>query len=66
VVDGETGLVVARPDDPGCVAAALRELLADPVRARRMGAAGRARVVASFDYDVLASRLAHTLEEVAG
>jgi phosphatidylinositol alpha-1,6-mannosyltransferase len=66
VIDGETGLVVARPEDPGCVAAALRELLADPERATRMGAAGRARVVASFDYDVLASRLAHTLEEVAG
>jgi phosphatidylinositol alpha-1,6-mannosyltransferase len=66
VVHGETGLVVARPDDPGCVAEALRELLADPARARRMGAAGRARVVASFDYDALASRLADTLEEVAG
>ena len=34
--------------------------------AKRMGAAGRARVVASFDYDALASRLADTLEEVAG
>jgi phosphatidyl-myo-inositol dimannoside synthase len=66
VVHGETGLVVAHPDDPGCVAEALRELLADPKRAKRMGAAGRARVVASFDYDALASRLALTLEEVAG
>jgi phosphatidyl-myo-inositol dimannoside synthase len=66
VVHGETGLVVARPDDPGCVAQALRELLSDPALAKRMGAAGRARVVASFDYDALASRLADTLEEVAG
>jgi glycosyltransferase involved in cell wall biosynthesis len=66
VVEGETGLVVDRPEDPGCVAAALRELLADPARATRMGEAARARVVASFDYDALASRLAHTLEEVAG
>jgi phosphatidylinositol alpha-1,6-mannosyltransferase len=66
VVHGETGLVVAHPEDPGCLAVALRELLADPDRAKRMGAAGRARVVASFDYDVLASRLAVTLEEVAG
>jgi phosphatidylinositol alpha-1,6-mannosyltransferase len=65
VIDGETGLVVTRPNDPGCVAEALRELLADPARARRMGDAGRSRVVASFDYDLLASRLAHTLEEVA-
>ena len=66
VIHGETGLVVARPDDPGCVAQALRELLSDPALAKRMGAAGRARVVASFDYDALASRLADTLEEVAG
>jgi phosphatidylinositol alpha-1,6-mannosyltransferase len=65
VVHGETGLVVAHPEDPGCVAEALRALLADPTRAKQMGAAGRARVVASFDYDVLASRLAGTLEEVA-
>jgi len=48
------------------VAQALRELLSDPALAKRMGAAGRARVVASFDYDALASRLADTLEEVAG
>jgi phosphatidylinositol alpha-1,6-mannosyltransferase len=66
VIHGETGLVVARPDDPGCVAQALRELLSDPALAKRMGAAGRARVVASFGYDALASRLADTLEEVAG
>jgi phosphatidylinositol alpha-1,6-mannosyltransferase len=66
VVHGETGLVVPRPSDPGCVAQALRELLADPERASRMGAAGRARAVASFDYDVLAPRLAGTLEKVAG
>ncbi len=66
VVHGETGLVVAHPDDPGSVALALRELLADPTRARRMGRAARARALASFDYDALASRLAGTLEEVAG
>ncbi|MGP0032003.1 MAG: glycosyltransferase family 4 protein [Acidimicrobiales bacterium] len=66
VLHGETGLVVAHPEDPGCVAQALRQLLADPPGARRMGAAGRSRVVASFDYDALASRLAGSLEEVAG
>jgi hypothetical protein len=31
-----------------------------------MGKAGRARAQASFDYDVLAPRLASTLAEVAG
>ncbi|HEX3334438.1 MAG TPA: glycosyltransferase family 4 protein [Acidimicrobiales bacterium] len=61
VVDGETGLVVDHPDDPGAVAEALRALLADPTRRRRMGRAARARVQESFDTGVLASRLADAL-----
>ena len=66
VVHGVTGLVVDDPDDVGSVAEALRTLLADPKLRKRMGAAGRARVQGSFDYDVLASRLASTLEKVTG
>jgi phosphatidylinositol alpha-1,6-mannosyltransferase len=66
VVHGETGLVVDDPDDPGSVAEALRTLLADPKLRKRMGTAGRRRAEASFDYDVLASRLASTLAKVAG
>ena len=65
VLDGETGLVVGDPADPGALAEALRSLLADPTRRRRMGRAARARVEGSFDYDVLASRLAGALAEVA-
>ncbi len=65
VADGVTGLVVGRPDDPGAVAEALRSLLADPTRRRRMGRAARARVQESFDTDVLASRLADALAGVA-
>ncbi|HVA08681.1 MAG TPA: glycosyltransferase family 4 protein [Acidimicrobiales bacterium] len=66
VVDGVTGLVVQDPRDPAAVAEAMRTLLADPAKRRRMGAAGRARARGSFDYGVLASRLASTLEGVAG
>jgi phosphatidylinositol alpha-1,6-mannosyltransferase len=66
VVDGVTGLVVASPEDPGSVAEAIRTLLVDPKLRKRMGAAGRKRAQASYDYDVLASRLASTLEEVTG
>jgi phosphatidyl-myo-inositol dimannoside synthase len=66
VVHGTTGLVVEDPEDPGSVAEALRTLLADPPLRKRMGAAGRRRARASFDYDVLASRLASTLAKVAG
>jgi phosphatidylinositol alpha-1,6-mannosyltransferase len=63
VLDGVTGLVVASPQDPGAVAEALRSLLADPKRRRRMGRAARSRVKESFDNDVLASRLAEALAE---
>ncbi len=65
VLDGETGLIVDDPEDPGAVAEALRSLLVDPERRLRMGRAARARVVGSFDNDVLASRLAAALAGVA-
>ena len=65
VLDGVTGLVVGSPEDPGAVAEALRSLLADPARRRRMGRAARSRVKESFDNDVLASRLAEALAGVA-
>ena len=66
VVDGTTGLVVGAPGDPGVLAEAIRALLADPKRRRRMGRASRARAKEYFDYDVLAPMLASTLAEVAG
>jgi phosphatidylinositol alpha-1,6-mannosyltransferase len=65
VLDGETGLVVTDPGNPGAVAEALRSLLVDPNRRRRMGRAARFRVEESFDNDVLASRLAEALAGVA-
>jgi len=58
--------VVGHPDEPGSVAEALRTLLADPKLRKRMGTAARARARKLYDYDVLASRLASTLEKVAG
>ena len=66
VEDGVTGLVVGRPEDPGEVATALRRLLADDRLRRRMGQAARQRAVASFDYALLAPRLAGSLAEVPG
>jgi phosphatidylinositol alpha-1,6-mannosyltransferase len=62
VVDQVTGLVVGDPGDPGAVARALAALLDDPGRRRRMGAAGRHRVVHELGYDVLAGRLAEVLD----
>lgn len=61
VVDGETGLLFP-PGDPPALAAALGGLLDDPVRAARMGAAGRARVAGLFDRETMLDRLALMLE----
>ncbi len=47
MIPGETGLMVP-PNDPDQLARAIEEILANPARARAMGAAGRRRVEASF------------------
>ncbi|WP_237758089.1 glycosyltransferase [Anaeromyxobacter sp. PSR-1] len=60
VADGETGLLVP-PRDPAALAAALGALLADPARARAMGAAGRARAAARFGWTRAAARMLDVL-----
>jgi phosphatidylinositol alpha-1,6-mannosyltransferase len=61
VEDGVTGVLVHRPTEAGDVARAIGRLLDDPDRARSMGAQARRRAEASFDYDLLAPRLAAAL-----
>ena len=69
VADGETGLLVpieqvadgtGTPLDPerfvADLAAAINELIADPVRAAAMGKAGRRRAVAHFSWAAIAER----------
>jgi starch synthase len=61
VDDGRTGLLVPYdPDDvaafEGGLATRIAELLADPQRARAMGAAGRERVLAEFGWSAIAQQ----------
>jgi len=64
VEDGVTGVLVRRPTEATDVARAIAGLLDDPVRRARMGEAARGRAEASFDYDLLASRLAKSLGDM--
>jgi glycosyltransferase involved in cell wall biosynthesis len=61
VVEGETGILV--DEDPADLAAAIEALLADPVRARAMGEAGRRRVVERFDARATTPQLVDVLLE---
>jgi phosphatidylinositol alpha-1,6-mannosyltransferase len=54
VREGETGVLVD-PDDPGAVAAGIVELLGDPERRRRFGAAGRRAVETYYNWDRVAA-----------
>ena len=61
VVDGETGLVVRRPDDATATARELERLVVDGDVRTAMGAAARRRAVERFSWDVLAADLASTI-----
>lgn len=56
VVDGETGRLCP-PGDARALAAALEEVLADPERAARMGAAGRRRLLETASWEKVAERV---------
>ena len=58
------GGLLCAPDDPAALAAALRELLLDPDRAQRLGAAGRAAVREHFSVDAMARQVEEVLQRV--
>jgi starch synthase len=69
VDDGRTGLLVPYdPDDAAAfeagLAARTAELLADPDRAARMGAAGRERVLSEFGWPAIAQQTVQVYTEV--
>ncbi len=59
--DGEAGILVP-PRDPRAMAGAIREILAEPLRAERMGRAARRRVERVFRWSDAAAGLAAVLE----
>jgi glycosyltransferase involved in cell wall biosynthesis len=61
IVDGETGYTVPRDDAPA-LADRLGRLLADPLRAHRMGLAGRQRAEERFSWTVVAARIGDRLQ----
>lgn len=63
VVDGETGFLVP-PEDPDALADRVLTLLRDPALRARMGAAGRARVLAHYTAAGYADAFAHLLEDL--
>jgi len=71
VVEGETGYLVeldeARPRAFAlALAARIEELLDDPVRAARMGAAGRVRVLEKFTWDAIADQTVELYRSLLG
>jgi glycosyltransferase involved in cell wall biosynthesis len=64
VVHGDTGALVP-VDDPVALAAAAVALLADPARARVLGAAGRTRARRDFSVDRMAAEVAEVYRRAA-
>lgn len=63
VAHGETGLIVDDPTSLPQTIAALERLVADPALRTRLGSAARERACVAFDYDVLAARLEHAIDD---
>ena len=57
IEDGVSGLLVP-PHDPAALAAAIGRVMRDPTLGRLLGEAGRERITANFDVQLVAGRLA--------
>ncbi len=66
VEDGLSGIVLARPRQPGDLAHAIADLVGEPETREAMGRAGRSLAMQRFDWDVLAKRLSEALAPFDG
>lgn len=66
LVEATGGGVLYDPEAPDALTGALRSLLTDPPRARRLAEAGREAVLAAFDTRHSAGKFMAIVEEVAG
>ena len=64
VIDGQTGLLVP-VGDPMRLARAIRDVVRDPVLARRLGETGRAYVESHFRADVMVTQFGDLYEHIA-
>jgi len=64
VVNGETGLLIP-PEDVDALQQALAQLLVDPERCKRMGAAGRQRVEAHYAWSQIAAQYMELIGDLA-
>jgi glycosyltransferase involved in cell wall biosynthesis len=58
------GGVLVKPDNPPALAAAIRDLLADPEKARQTGAAGRKAVLEYFNIERMAGDIVKVFERI--
>jgi rhamnosyl/mannosyltransferase len=63
--DGIDGLIVP-PRDPAALRSAIRALLSDPAKARRMGEAGRDRVREQFTLEEMARQFVGLYRQLLG
>jgi phosphatidylinositol alpha-1,6-mannosyltransferase len=65
VLDGVTGLLVD-PEDLGAISDAIISVLRDPALAKRLGDAGRERVLARFTWDQVMGEARSLFEDAVG
>jgi spore coat protein SA len=62
ILSRENGFVVERPEDPGCFAEKIAEILSNPSLMKKMGEKGRELAVSRYTWDRVASELLEVWE----